>query len=222
MREYEPNNRVNDPVYLIRQAEELLKIAQKNKNSSALIYACLESRIALEWMDLYLILASVDENEYRKILDESKPKNGIDKLNNKYKTLKEKYQLFFLALNELLDIKSSYYDFKKSKELQNKLSTYIHSYYMLEDEINFDSEIMQNVFPLVKEVHDFIKTSLNYDGKSYTIIGLQINSMPENDRLILKEWKDDPQMTFDQLKEKLKLSIEKNNSNLNVNTKKPF
>jgi len=185
--EYNPNNRVNAPNYLIRQTEELLKFAKQHKNSSALIYACLESRIAIEWIDLYLILASVDEKEYRKILDESKPKNGIDKLNNKYKTLKEKYQLFFQALNELLNVKSSYYDFKKSKALQNSLSTYIHSYYMLEDEIHYDSKEMQSFFPLIKDVHNFIKKSLNYDGKEYIIIGLEMGSLPEHDREILNE-----------------------------------
>lgn len=222
MREYNPRNRVNDPVYLIRQAEELLKIAKQNKNSSPLIYACLESRIALEWTDLYLILASVDEKDYRKILEESKPKNGIDKLNNKYKTLKEKYQLFFQALNELLDVKSNYYDFKKSKELQKNLSTYIHSYFMLENEINYESRKMQGVFPLINEVHTFIKTSLNYDGKTYTVIGLKMDSLPNQDKIILNEWKNNTQMTFDQLKEKLKISIKENKSNQDIETKKPF
>ena len=208
MKNYYPNVRQNDPVYLMRHVDELLKIAKAHKNSSSLIYACLDSRIALEYVDLYSIIASVEEQDKTAVLVSSKPKNGIDRLNNKHKSLKEKYQIFFQIVSEILEVKWIKYDYKKSKELQFRLSSYIHSYHMLEDEICFDSDIMQAVFPLIEEVKEFIKSSI-FDGKDYRFLGIEISTIPEEDKLLLQEWKDNAKMTQEELKEKLLLNLER-------------
>ena len=130
---YKAEFRENDFIYLRRQAQELLLFANDHKNSNALIYGCLDTRIALEILDLKKILASVNSSEINIIIEESKPKNGIDRINKKQGSLKERYQLFYQAVCELLGVNDKYYDFKKSKDLQHKLSTYIHSYYMTQD-----------------------------------------------------------------------------------------
>jgi len=87
---YKPDIRINNPIYLLRQVEELLKLAQEYKNSSSLIYASLECRIALELMDLNFLLASVKPEEREQIITDSKPKNGIDRVNSKVGSLKYK------------------------------------------------------------------------------------------------------------------------------------
>jgi hypothetical protein len=206
MDNYRADFRENDFIYLIRQAQELLEIAKANKNSSAIIYACLDSRIALEILDLRKILLSVDDDDERLlILEKSKPKNGIYKVNKKTGVLKEKYQMFFQAVCENLDIKDRYYDFKKSKDLQHKLSTYIHSYYMMAEDINYDSKIMQKAFILIRETHRFIKSSLHFDGKEYITYG--IKTIPEEDKIILEEWKKSTKMEYEELKIKLKANL---------------
>ena len=73
---YKPDVRINNPIYLLRQAEELIKIAKSNENVSSLIYASLECRIALELMELNFLLHSVKREEREQIIDDSKPKNG--------------------------------------------------------------------------------------------------------------------------------------------------
>lgn len=207
MREYQPNKRSNDPAYLLHHVTKLVEIAQEHKNASSLIYACLDSRIALEICDLFLILASVKPEERQAVLESSKPKNGIEKLNNKRKPLKEKYQSFFQNMSELLGVSWNKYNFKKSKDLQHQLSTYIHSYYMLEDEINFDSETMQAALRLIEQVQEFIREGLNFDGESYQVIGVEMETIPLEDKELLAEWKDN-KLTQDELKQRLALNIQ--------------
>lgn len=209
MRDYYANRRLNDPAYLMKHVDELMKIAREHQNSSSLIYACLDSRIALEYIDLYLILASADDDERTGILEASKPKNGIDRLNNKYKTLKKKYQVFFQVASEIRGVKWNRHDFNKSKDLQHRLSTYIHSYYMSESDIDFNSKIMQAVFPLIQEVQALIKYSLNYNGEQYQIISVVTSTIPQEDRSLLIEWKDDNKMTEEELRVKLEYNLEK-------------
>lgn len=120
--EYKPDVRINNPIYLLIQVSELLKIARTYKNSSSLIYASLDCRIALELMDLNIILHSVPYEERPQIIEDSIPKDGISRINKKIGALKHKYQMFFQAVCELSELENKYYDFKKSKELQFELS----------------------------------------------------------------------------------------------------
>jgi len=200
---YKPDIRINNPIYLLRQVEELLKLAQEYKNSSSLIYASLECRIALELMDLNFLLASVKPEEREQIITDSKPKNGIDRVNSKVGSLKYKYQFFLQAICEILGINNERYDYKKSKDLQYLLSTYIHSYHMDNPELEFNSVSMQKCLNLIIEVDKFIKSSMPYENGTWTMLGMEISSMPEKDREVLDEWKISTNMTYDQLKEKL-------------------
>jgi hypothetical protein len=211
--EYKPDIRINNPIYLLRQVQELLIIAEHHKNSSSLIYACLECRIALELLDLNLILSTVKPVERLQILEDSKPKNGIDRVNRKVGSLKHKYQLFFQAICELFEFGNEYYDYKKSKDLQYKVSTYIHSYHMSDEQLQFESENMQNCIKLIKEVDSFIKGSLPIEDGAYIVLGLEIESMPEDDKIVLDEWKTSNTMTYELLKEKLLENLENRRAN---------
>ena len=204
---YKPDIRINNPIYLLKQVEELLKIATTHKNSSSLIYASLECRIALELMDLNFLLHSVSPSEREQIIIDSKPFKGIDRVNKKVGVLKQKYQYFLQAVCELLDVGIEYYDYKKSKDLQHKVSTYIHSYHMTNEELEYESEDMKNCYNLILEVDEFIKSSLPEKNGTYTVVGMEIASMPEEDRQVLNEWKMSNTMEYEQMKEILAKNI---------------
>lgn len=202
---YNPNIRENDSAYLLRQVQELLLIAEHNKSSSPLIYACLDSRIALEILDLNIILHSVNKEERIQIIENSKPKNGIDRVNKKEGSLKEKYQLFFQAVCEVLNVNGKFYGFKKSKDIQYRLSTYIHSYYMTNEDLKYNSLLMQNAIKIIKEFEDFIKTAVPVENNSMVIIGTNFKNLPVNDKILFEDWKTSS-ITYDELKEKLRLN----------------
>lgn len=203
-RKYNPDVRENDPPYLLKQVQELLLIASVNKNSSALIYACLDSRIALEILDLNIMLHSVSPEERVQIVEESKPKNGIDRVNKKQGSLKEKYQLFFQAVCETLSVDAKFYNFKKSKDIQYRLSTYIHSYYMTNEDLKYDSVLMQNAIIVIKEFEAFLKTSFPVKNESLIMTGMNTAKIPDKDKQILEEWKTSSSMSYDSLKSRLK------------------
>jgi hypothetical protein len=203
-RKYNPDVRENDPSYLLRQVQELLLIASSTKNTSALIYACLDARIALEILDLNIILHSVSAIDRDQIIKESKSKNGIDRMNKKHGALKEKYQLFFQAVCETLSVDAKFYDFKKSKDIQHKLSTYIHSYYMTNEDLKYDNYLMQNAINIIDEFERFLKTSFPIKDESLIMTGLNIAKIPDNDKPILEEWKNSCSMSYEELKLRLK------------------
>ncbi|WP_282056034.1 hypothetical protein [Maribacter luteus] len=210
---YKPDVRISNPIYLLRQAEELIKLGESNQNTSSLIYASLECRIALELMELNFLLHSVKLDEREKIIEDSKPKNGIDRVNTQVGSLKFKYQHFLQAVCEIFDINNEFYDYKKSKKLQHELSTYIHSYYLIDVEIKYQSTYMQKCLELILEVIRFVKTSMPYEDGVYTMLGMEISSMPEEDKLILEEWKTSTKMTYEELKENLTLNHNKRKQN---------
>jgi hypothetical protein len=205
--EYKADVRINEPFYLLRQSLELVNIAKQHKNPSPLIYASLECRIALEIMDLNLILSTVKPEDREQIMEDSKPKNGIDRVNRRVGSLKHKYQLFFQAIHELYDFDNKYYDYKKSKDLQYKLSTYIHSYHMTNKELEFDSENMQNCIKLIEDVDCFIKTSLPLKDNVYIILGVEIETLPDEDKIVLNEWKNSNSMEYFDLKKRLSANL---------------
>lgn len=204
---YTPDVRINNPIYLLKQAEELIKIGNSHKNSSSLIYASLECRIAIELLDLNFLLCSVSENEREKIIIDSKPKNGIDITNNTVGALKYKYQFFLQAVCEILGIQNEIYNYNKSKKLQHALSTYIHSYYLIDVEIKYESEYMQNCLKLLLESINFVKASMPNDNGTFTMMGMEISSMPEEDRAVLKEWKTSNTMKYHEMKKILEENI---------------
>lgn len=203
------NIRLNDPDWLIIQAKRLVDMANEHQNASSLIYACLEARLALESSDLQMILATVPEKLRPDFILASKPRHGINKLNKKVGSLKERYQLFILAIFEAVGFSTNFYDFKKSKELQGELSTYIHSYHFGSTQLQFDSHEMKVIPNLVEQVYSFIYATFYHDDGKHEIRSVDIVTLYPEDKAILDNWKVDTKMDFQDLVEQLRMNFNK-------------
>ena len=91
----------------------------------------------------------------------------------------------------MTEIQGVFFDYKKSNNYRAALSQYIHTYTRLEPEMKFESLFIQAAFPLIKEVKDFLYKSLNFDGKTFRIQNIDYEKMPDEDKLLLKEWRED-------------------------------
>lgn len=211
LEEFDPIVRQNTPVYLIELVKNHLQKAEEYKNSTSIIYACLEARNILEWLDMHTILLSVDEIEHDKIINESKPKNAIRKVGKS--VLKERYQVFFQLVCELGDLRSLFgqqtnvkaYDFKESFRLQGELAPYIHSYWMKGRDVVNDSPVMIRARQIVDQVMLFLNNQLIRDGNYYHTIGIIVKDIPAEDYRLLQVWKNSNgnNVAFQALKEGL-------------------
>ncbi len=198
------NIRINRSDWLMIESQKLVQFAIQEKNSSYLIYACLEARLALEKLDLDIVLASIPDKDRLELIELSKPKNGIEKQGKKVGVLKEKYQKFIVAVFKLNGMETNYFDFKKSKSLQIELSSFIHSYHFLDDQMTTDSEEMQKVPMLIDQAEIFLRESTFIEGEGHSIKSVELETMPLIDKELLNDWKDNSKMTEDELLEKLK------------------
>lgn len=213
MRNYYPTKRIHDPAYYCHHVSEMKKMAIKGENSNAIVYCFEDLRTALELVEYNFLLASVGEEFRQEISDLTKMKNGIDKANKKIKTLKEKYQQFYQAVCEVINIPGKSYDTKKSDNLKHKISSYLHTYTRTQEEIDFGSEFMNNGLDLIDEVLVFIKESLMINGNSYTIQSIDKDKIPTENMIIFEEWRTSVKMSYDELKAKLQetADIRRNN-----------
>ena len=216
MRTFSPSFRENDSVYMLRQAQFLIEKAKEHLNSNFLVYAALEARLSLEKLDLDFILASVDEEDRLQIQKESKRKHGIKRANKQVGILKERYQLFFKAVSEIIELPVEIYSIRDSLNLQHELSEFIHSYHFEDEDVRFGSEKLNKIPILVSEVEDFIKRVTCYDGSTYRIGNFQICSMPSEDKDLLNNWKNDSKYSYEQLKKELgeNLMVRQNVTNI--------
>ncbi len=200
MREYNSTKRIHDPAYYCHHVSEMKKLAIRGTNSNAIIYCMVDLRTALELTEYTILLASVGEELRQEISELTKAKNGIDAANKKLKTLKEKYQMFYQAVCEVIGLKGKFYDTKKSDDLQYRVSAYLHPYYRTQIEIDFGSDFMNDGLALIDETIAFIKDSLMFDGSSYSIQNIEKAKIPPEDQLIFEEWKNSVKMTYEELK----------------------
>jgi len=203
METFNPNIRTTRPDWLTLQAQYLVQNALRLNNASFLIYACLEARLALEKSDLDIVLVSIPAESRDEIIELSKTKNGIDKQGRKIGALKERYQLFVTTLFEAIEVKANLYDFKRSKELQNELSYFIHSYHFFYPEMTADFDVLSPIPQLVQDTEDFLRSSFKVEGEGHAVKGIEIASLPAEDFALLQEWKDNTKMTREELLEKL-------------------
>lgn len=137
------------------------------------------------------------------IIELSKPKNGIERQGKKIGALKEKYQIFIVNVFNAWEMQTNFYDFKKSKSLQNELSTYIHSYYFFETDMRADSLELKEVPELINSTEKFLRESSYVEGEGHGIRSLDLRSMPLEDKALLDKWKIDVKMTEKELLENL-------------------
>ncbi len=67
---------------------------------------------------------------------------------------------------------------------------FIHIH-MSNEQLKYDSKNMQNYLKLINEVDNFIKTSLPIKNGAYILLGIEIKTLPEEDKTLLNEWKSD-------------------------------
>jgi hypothetical protein len=207
-REYFPLERENDQIYLIRQAEEMDYLYRNQKNTNAIIYACLDCRIALEKTDLDIICLSVPEEEHEEIIYGSIPHKGIPRVDRKVGVLKLKYQQFFQAVTELVGFETKAYDFKKSLELQGMFSKYIHSYWAQPVHLEYKSDYLENASKIIQDCKKFIMDSMVLINGERNLLGLDVRVMPEEDKALLTRWKGGNKMTYEELKNQLRTNIQ--------------
>ncbi|MFL5762931.1 MAG: hypothetical protein ACJ77K_03245 [Bacteroidia bacterium] len=201
-REYNPIVRIHDPAYLTVHSKVMKEMGMEHKSSSSLIYACLDLRGALELIEYGILLASVDFQMRQRISELTAPKNGLEVANKELKSLKSKFQYFYQAVCEICNVPGTYFDMKKSRDLQYRLSQYLHTYTRTQEEITFGSEFMNAAAVVIDETLKFIDDSLR-DGESYTLQCIEIAKIPAEDKLLLEEWKNSTKMTYEELKERL-------------------
>lgn len=206
--DYNPTKRQQNPAYLVRHADEMKKLAIHTSSSSLLIYSCLDLRTTLEFIEINILLASVSEPFRQEILDTGKGKNGIDRVNKKIKTLKEKYQLFYQAICEILKVPGKFYDFKKSDDLQFQLSQYLHTYTRDQSEIEFESAFMQASIKIINETIKFIFDSLEVEPGRFKIQNMDVHQIPLDDLRVFEEFKNST-MTYENLKDRLQNNHDK-------------
>lgn len=191
MDRYKPTKRYHEVNWMLIHSEDLESKAKRQRDSSKLIYCCLELRNAIEMLDFHLILASVPNSEHQKIAEMAKPYLGNERVNNKLKSLKEKTQKFYECVCEAVGIPGKFYDYRKSNEIRFELSQYIHTYTRKPSEMNFESSFIQAAFPIILKAREFVKNSLINDGENYIVQNIDFTSLSPEDKELLFDWKQD-------------------------------
>lgn len=187
---YRPSQRIHEPPWLIWHAKDLLDKAKRQKDSSKVLYACFELRNCLEMVEFRMILASVEENERAQLMIDAKPRHGIRKVNDKVKSLKHKYQIFYKVACETIDRAGNPLDFSKSAELKEALSDYVHTYTRTPEELNFGSKYIKDAYEVIKDSIIFLESALNKKQNTYMLQNLSIMTLEEDDKKILNDWKN--------------------------------
>lgn len=206
-RNYDYHTRENNNSWLLKHIEVLLEEAEKYKNISFVFYAAFESRNLLEKTEFDLILMSQNEEDKQNLIEIAKGKNGLRKTNEKYKTLKYKFQTFNEALCRVIidDIRVQIFDYTKSGNLQTELGEYMHVYTLSENDYNYNSQFIQNGIAIINDTLNFIKSyyTLTNSGFVYGIINF--NSIKGSIKQAFDNWKNsssfDTQKLFEELNE---------------------
>ena len=172
--------------WLARQCLDLALIAEYDKNSNLLVYACLEARNAIEqlWCEIYLLLkgGSISKEDFERL---KKRQDGwaaaIKELEPQYRKLTQ-----FAAITMKLDSRAPcdivVWDFTKLRRIWNRLGEYCHAQGHLCATIE-NEEWVSGGLALVHEVYNYFSTQLR--GASNGI--LRPENMTPNARMV---WDD--------------------------------
>lgn len=192
---HEASKRKHNVAWILFQTVDLLQKAVRLRDVSKVLYASLEARTLLEMISVSKLLCSVPAHERDELRGVMKPKNGIEKSNSKNKSLNLKLQEFMEVLSEVESFPASFpiFKFSECKDIQTRLSQYVHSYTRLESEVVFDSNYIQNGVTVINEAIEFAKLNLvdNSEKQTYYIINVEINSLPSWVSEILTDWKQE-------------------------------
>lgn len=214
MEKFDFNKRYQNIDWSIKQIEALLILAKRHNNSSFVIYAALEGRNIIERIEYEILVMAA-----HKFLDESwkdliESKNGIQKVNSKYKALRFKYQSFTEAFTNALidDLSTKPFKFKLAEEIQSELAPYIHVYTRNDDDLNYGSLFISNGILLLQKIIKFLKNSFTLDSEGYVLATLDFDSLSVSYKIEFKNWIDSKEEQTDELTHRL---IEINNKENN-------
>ena len=149
--------------WLVVQSESLLDIAMHERSHTALVYAALEARSAIERVVFELIGAAINFQFTIKMLEECRKKDGVFRV---LSSVMPDYRLHLQFTNLVLEVDDADFrcaelDIKKCRSLWSALAQYCH---FLQDpkktiEAQMESWLAQGI-ATVKEANGYLRTLL--------------------------------------------------------------
>lgn len=188
---FSATQRHHTPGWILRKIANLVDRAIILKDSSNVLYACLEARNLLEMISTSKLQCSVPAEERDAITEAVKPQHGIKGVDKELKALGLKTQEFMSAVCAQEGHPFPVFNFNESDKLQYRLSQYIHTYTVPHDEMLFGSDYIKEGFAVIKEAVDFVKYNLHYysDNNTYGIVNADMTTLPEWAKSLLQDWK---------------------------------
>ncbi len=206
---YNPHKRTHNIAWLYQHSKHLYRSSKELQDVSFVLYCCLELRNLLELLEFDLLLASVSTEEKKNEIRElAKPKNGIRKVNDELKTLKEKFQTFYDSVARVNGIASKVFYFSESNDLKYELSDYVHTYTRFESEMLYDSDFISKSFNLIKKSFVFIDKSIVNDGTIISLQNLVKDELQNEDILLYEQWKSGIVKDLGELEKRIKFNID--------------
>jgi hypothetical protein len=204
MEKYNHRTRMHSFHWNCIQIENFITNAAENKSTSYITYAALECRIAIERIEYELLAIGTRKylpEEWFNLITNYK---GIDRANKKYKSLKFKVQTFTEAFASVFtEYPLKAFDFKKASNYESKLADYIHLYYRSNDDLNFDSEFMQNGIFLIKDVLNFLNNLFVKFEDSFIFGVVDIRTLMNGAEYVFQKWLNDKSTDFEIVKQEL-------------------
>lgn len=159
MKSFNPYKREHNLHWTVLQLRTLLGNAIEKESSTYISYAALEGRMIIERVEFDILVMAAHESLNSDWQDLIEKKNGIQKVNSKYKALRYKYQTFTEAFSKVVlnDLPIKPFEFRKAENLQSKLSQYIHIYTRKPEELMFESEFIQSGVQLIEETISYLE-----------------------------------------------------------------
>ncbi|MEO7989263.1 MAG: hypothetical protein ABI663_06960 [Chryseolinea sp.] len=189
---YNYHTRVPHQGWLLKHIDVLLHEANKEQNTSFVLYSAFECRYLLEKTEFDILIMSSPESEWAKIISMAKGKNGINKTNNQYKALRYRFQTFSEALTKVvLDNPLRVFSYGESGEYQSKLSEYIHIYNRPDEDFMFESKFIQDGIALCNEVTSFVRDYYVKKDEEYLFGILNFHTLNAPLKQEFEKWKQD-------------------------------
>jgi hypothetical protein len=206
MKAYDFYKREQNPDWSRLTIKSLLAYAKEHKCSSFIIYASLEARNVIERVEFEVLVIALHDSldlEWRDLIEEY---NGIQKLNNKYKVLKYRYQTFTEAFSSVIldDFSLKFFDFKKAEDFRSKLAGYIHLYTRMPEELLFESEFMQSGVKLIEEFISFLGNVFTIHDKQIVYGTVNFSTLKNGFDIEFKNWLNCVDEDIEALKERLR------------------
>lgn len=208
---YHPYHRQEIATWLLSHIDTLLGNAVTFRDSSMVIYACFEMRNFIEKLEFYIIAAALTEEERQK---EFKGLTRMAALSKAFgKVIQEKAHTYIRFINALCIAKPvpfsplGRYDFKILNRFKLELNAYCHLYSRMQNELEFDSDFIQNGLALPGRVYDhLIKAEVLHPRNGINIVGISVSQLKADSLEILNKLRRNEIKNDEELIEALKNS----------------